>query len=57
MVRVLAVWPGAVHRPRPELTAFVHLVAERAGEPNDIGVLTMIPGRALSAALALGFLE
>jgi len=32
VVRVAAVWPGAVHRPRPELAAFVHLVAERADD-------------------------
>jgi hypothetical protein len=38
MVRVLAVRPGAVHRPRPELAAFVHLVADRAddGELREI---------------------
>jgi len=27
---VLAAWLGAIHRSRPELAAFVHLVAERA---------------------------
>jgi len=27
MVRIPAVRPGAVHRPGPELAAFVHLVA------------------------------
>jgi hypothetical protein len=32
MVRVAAAWPHAVHRPRPELAAFVHLVAERADD-------------------------
>jgi hypothetical protein len=38
MVRVPAVWPDAVHRPRRELAAFVHLVAERAddGELREI---------------------
>jgi hypothetical protein len=29
MMRVLAAWPHAVHRPRPELAALVHLVAEQ----------------------------
>jgi len=32
MVGVPAVWPDAVHRPRPELAAFVHLVAERSDD-------------------------
>ena len=32
MVRVPAVWSGAVHRPRPELAPFVHLMAERADD-------------------------
>jgi hypothetical protein len=32
MVRVPAVRPGAVHRPGPELEAFVHLVTERADD-------------------------
>jgi hypothetical protein len=32
MVRVPAVRPDAVHRPGPELAAFVHLVAERADD-------------------------
>jgi hypothetical protein len=32
MVRVPAVWPDAVHRSRPELAAFVRLVAERADD-------------------------
>jgi hypothetical protein len=34
MVRVLAVWPGAVHRARPELAAFVHLMADGADDGN-----------------------
>ena len=34
MVRVPAAWPGAVHRPRPKLAAFVHLVAEQADGGN-----------------------
>jgi hypothetical protein len=32
MVRVLAVWPDAVHRSCSELAAFVRLVADRAGD-------------------------
>jgi hypothetical protein len=39
MMRVPAVRPGAVHRPGPELAAFVDLVAERA----DDGELREIP--------------
>ena len=37
MVPVPAVWPGAVHRSRPELAAFVQLVADLAdgGESRD----------------------
>jgi hypothetical protein len=38
MVRVPAALTDAVHRPRPELAAFVHLVAEQAddGELREI---------------------
>jgi hypothetical protein len=40
MVRVLAVWPHAVHRPRLELAPFVHLVTERA---DDWGLREILP--------------
>src|SRR6516165_265709 len=32
VVRVPAVWPDAVHRPCMELAAFMHQVADRAGD-------------------------
>jgi len=32
MVRVPAVWPDAIYRRRPELAAFVHLVADWAND-------------------------
>jgi hypothetical protein len=47
MVRVLAVWPGAVRRPRLELAAFVYLVAERADDGNLRQILR--PGRVTHA--------
>ena len=37
MVRVAAFCPGAVHRPRPELAAFVHLVAAVKVDPVNTG--------------------
>ena len=47
MVRVPAVRPGAIHRPRPELAAFMHLAADRAHDGSLREIL--MPGRVTHA--------